>query len=203
MLNRKTFFIREHVGLIKLSNTYDILDPESEGRLGIAQERPGGFVHMLRLLVSKQHLPTKVFVYEGNDPKDESRLIFSIQRGFTLFRSKVRICDAQGNVLGGLKSKLFSLGGPRQGVVHLRRQLCHRPHAGTKAVGGHPAPRGRSGRGYRLQRELVDLTSPSVCGRTRTHHLTRAIRTKRNTHDRGSVFRQRHPHHSPAHQRCR
>lgn len=54
---------------------------------------------------------TKVFVYEGNDPKDESRLIFSIQRGFTLFRSKVRICDAQGNVIGGLKSKLFSLGG--------------------------------------------------------------------------------------------
>jgi len=120
MLNRKTFFIREHVGLIKLSNTYDILDPESEGLLGIAQERPGGFVHVLRLLVSKQHLPTKVFVYEGNDPKDESRLVFSIQRGFTLFRSKVRICDAQGNVIGGLKSKLFSLGGPRQGVVHLR-----------------------------------------------------------------------------------
>ena len=114
MLNRKTFFIREHVGLIKLSNTYDILDPEVEGLLGIAQERPGGFVHVLRLLVSKQHLPTKVFVYEGNDPKDESRLVFSIQRGFTLFRSKVRICDAQGNVIGGLKSKLFSLGGAFQ-----------------------------------------------------------------------------------------
>ena len=111
MLSRKTFFIREHVGLMKLSNTYDILDPEGQGQLGIAQERPGGFVLGLRLLVSKQHLPTKVFVYEGNNPKDESRLIFSIQRGFTLFRSKVRICDAQGHVIGGLQSKLFSPGG--------------------------------------------------------------------------------------------
>jgi uncharacterized protein YxjI len=111
MLNRKTFFIREHVGLMKLSNTYNILDPEGEGQLGIAQERPGALIQVLRLLVNKQLLPTKVFVYEGNNPDDASRLIFSIQRGFTLLRSKVKICDAQGNVIGGLKSKLLSLGG--------------------------------------------------------------------------------------------
>lgn len=121
MLSRKTLFFREHVGLMKLSNTFDILDPDSEGQLGIAQERPGGFVHVLRLLVSKQQLPTKVFVYEGNNPKDESKLLFFTQRGFTLFRSKVRICDAQGRVIGGLQSKLFSLGGAEPWTRSTRR----------------------------------------------------------------------------------
>ena len=39
MLNRKTYFIREHVGLMKLSDTYDILDPETKQQLGIAKEK--------------------------------------------------------------------------------------------------------------------------------------------------------------------
>lgn len=111
MLERKTYFIREHVGLLKLSDTYDILDPETKGQLGIAREKPGGFVHVLRFLMNKQVLPTKVFVYEGADPNDESKLLFSIRRGFTFLRSRVDICDKQGNVVGWFKSKLFSFGG--------------------------------------------------------------------------------------------
>ncbi|OHB76542.1 MAG: oxidoreductase [Planctomycetes bacterium RBG_16_59_8] len=111
MLNRKALFIREHVGFMKLSDTYDILDPETKEELGIAKEKPGAFFHVLRLLLNKRLLPTKVFVYEGNNPEDESKLLFSIRRGFTLFRSRVNICDAAGNVVGWLKSKAFSLGG--------------------------------------------------------------------------------------------
>lgn len=111
MLKRKTYFIREHVGFMKLSDTYDILDPETKGQLGIAREKPGTFFHVLRLLLNKRLLPTKVFVYEGNSFEDESKLLFSIHRGFTLFVSTVNICDAGGNVIGWLKSKMFSLGG--------------------------------------------------------------------------------------------
>jgi uncharacterized protein YxjI len=111
MLSRKTYFIREHVGVFKLSDTYDILDPETNEQLGIAKEKPGTLVHVLRFLVEKRILPTKVFIYEGSNYDDPSRLLFSIQRGFTFLRSKVDICDANGEVLGWLKSKLFSLGG--------------------------------------------------------------------------------------------
>jgi uncharacterized protein YxjI len=111
MLSRKTYFIREHVGVFKLSDTYDILDPETHEQLGIAKEKPGTLVHVLRFLVEKRILPTKVFVYEGSNYDDPSKLLFSIQRGFTFLRSKVDICDANGIVLGWLKSKLFSLGG--------------------------------------------------------------------------------------------
>jgi len=111
MLNRKTYFVREHVGLMKLSDTYDILDPETQQKIGIAKEKPGGLILVLRFLVNKQLLPTKVFVYEGSDPENESKLLFSIQRGVTLFRSRVNVCDRRGTVVGWLKSKAFSLGG--------------------------------------------------------------------------------------------
>jgi hypothetical protein len=30
----------------------------------------------------------QVFIYEGVNPEDETRLVFSFQRGFTLLRSK-------------------------------------------------------------------------------------------------------------------
>lgn len=111
MLNRKRFFVREHVGFIKLSDTYDILDPETKTHIGIAKEKPGTLIHVLRFLVNKKLLPTKVFIYEGSNFEDESKLLFSIQRGFTLLRPKINICDGRGNLVGWLKSKLFSFGG--------------------------------------------------------------------------------------------
>ena len=55
MLNRKTFFIREHVGFLKLSDTYDILDPETQKQVGIAREKPGTLIHVLRFLVNKRN----------------------------------------------------------------------------------------------------------------------------------------------------
>ena len=39
MLNRKQYFIREHAGLLKLSDVYDILDPESKAKIGEAREK--------------------------------------------------------------------------------------------------------------------------------------------------------------------
>lgn len=111
MLDRKMYFVRERVGFLKFADTYDILDPQTQTQLGIAKEKPGWLVHVLRLLVSKQLLPTKVFVYEGDNPEDNARLLFSIHRGVTFFRSKVNILDKGGKVVGWFQSKVFSLGG--------------------------------------------------------------------------------------------
>ncbi|MDP6636299.1 MAG: phospholipid scramblase-related protein [Phycisphaerae bacterium] len=111
MLARKAYFVREHVGFMKLTDTFDILDPETQVQIGIAKEKPGGFAKILRILVSKRLLPTKVFVYEGSDPQDESKLLFSIQRGVTLFRSKVNVLNPDGALIGWFQSKVWSLGG--------------------------------------------------------------------------------------------
>jgi uncharacterized protein YxjI len=111
MLTRKSFFIREHVGFLKLSDTYDILDPESQAQIGIAKEKVPALVHVLRFLLNKQMLPTRVHVYEGADFENESRLKFTISRGFSLLRPKVDILDPRGGSLGWLRSKAFTLGG--------------------------------------------------------------------------------------------
>lgn len=110
MLHRKQYFIREHVGLLKLTDTYDILDPETKEKIGEAREEISGLIKALRLLVNKSLLPTRISVYEGKD-ETARRLLFSVRRGTAFLRPKVEIVDASGASLGHLQSKLLSLGG--------------------------------------------------------------------------------------------
>jgi uncharacterized protein YxjI len=110
MLDRKTYFIREHVGLLKLVDTYDILDPQTQAKIGQAREEIPVWSQFMRLLVNKRMLPTTVNVYEGSEEQPDD-LVFSITRGFTFLRSKVEIIDSHGNEIGYFKQKLLSLGG--------------------------------------------------------------------------------------------
>jgi uncharacterized protein YxjI len=107
LLERTTFFIKERVAMLKLTDTYDILDPATGQSIGLAKEEPPGWAKWLRLVVNKQLLPTAVNIYEydGQPP------VLSIRRGFTFLRSKVRVVAGHGESLGYFKSKLLSLGG--------------------------------------------------------------------------------------------
>ena len=105
MLNRQQYFVREHVGLLKLSDRYDILDPDSKMKIGEAREEISRWVKYLRPLIGKNIMPTQIVVYAGAEPADQQQL-FSMRRGsFMFFRAKVEIKDAQGQSLGWLKSK--------------------------------------------------------------------------------------------------
>jgi uncharacterized protein YxjI len=107
LLERTTFFVKERVAMLKLTDTYDILDPATGQSIGLAKEEPPTWAKWLRLVVNKQMLPTVVNIYEceGQPP------VLSIQRGFTFLRSKVRVIAGHGESLGYFKSKLLSLGG--------------------------------------------------------------------------------------------
>jgi uncharacterized protein YxjI len=107
VLNRRNYFIREHAGVFKLKNTYDILDPETRLQVGYALETTPRWILWLRLL-SKQHV-TPVSVELREQP--ESPPVLRIERGWAFFQSKVLVLDGQGNLHGYFKSKLFSLGG--------------------------------------------------------------------------------------------
>ena len=107
MFNLRQYFIREHVGLLKLTDTYDILDPATGQQIGVAKEKVSGLTHVLRLLVHKRHLPTSVEIKE----KPEAPPHLTIKRGPTFLRSKVAVHAADGTVIGYFKSKLFSIGG--------------------------------------------------------------------------------------------
>lgn len=107
MLNRRNYFIREHAGVFKLKDTYDILDPETREQIGYATEATPAWAVWLRLLLKKHMLPVTIAVRE----QPEAEPLFQIQRGWTFLRSKVHVVDARQQRIGYFKSKLFSLGG--------------------------------------------------------------------------------------------
>jgi uncharacterized protein YxjI len=107
LLDRRTFFVKERVAFVKLTDTYDIIDPESGAPIGVAKEEPPGWVTLLRLLNTKHFLPTTVNIYED----EASGPLFTLKKGVSFLRAKVTVEDARGLPFGRFESKLFSLGG--------------------------------------------------------------------------------------------
>lgn len=111
MLDRNKFFVKEHVGLFKMTDTYDIMDPETNEKIGCAKETPGTLTLILRFFINKQLLPTKVDIMENVDEKGNGDVLITIKRGITLLRSKIKVFLGGDKEVGYFKSKLFSLGG--------------------------------------------------------------------------------------------
>ena len=105
MLDRKTYVVKERPGVLKLTDTYDILDPDTGAPIVIAKEEPPGIIKYLRLLGNNKFLPTVVNVYEreGEPP------ILTINRGVAFFRPKVRVTTREREI-GYFKAKFISWG---------------------------------------------------------------------------------------------
>ena len=104
---RTSIFVREQVAMLKLRDTYDLLDPESQAMIGQAKDEPATWAKWLRLLVKKGLLPTTLNVYSGNNPQP----VLSIRKHSAFLRTRLEVFDGQGQSLAQLRSKLLSLGG--------------------------------------------------------------------------------------------
>ncbi len=120
MLERTTFFIKERVAILKLTDTYDILDPASGQTIGIAKEEPPVWAKWLRLVVKKHMMPTAINIYENESQPP----VVSIRRGFTFIRSKLSVTAEDGRSLGYFKSKLISIGGAFSVFDHADQQVA-------------------------------------------------------------------------------
>ena len=107
LLDRRRFLVKERVAVLKLTDTYDILETETGTAIGIARDEPGTFTKLLRLVVEKRLLPTKLNIYELNGTAP----VISLQKKPGLLRITVQVRDADGSLLGSFRSKLFTLGG--------------------------------------------------------------------------------------------
>ena len=107
MLETRRYMVKEQVKFFKSHHSYDIFDGDTEVQIGVAEEKIDFLTNMLRWFVSKQLMPTRVEVREIPD----NSLVFTISRGWYLFRSRVEIHDADGLMVGYLKSKIFSFSG--------------------------------------------------------------------------------------------
>jgi uncharacterized protein YxjI len=109
VLNRNLFLVKEHAGLFKAANNFDIYDPETKEQiLQCREDRLGIFTKMLRFTRYKQMTP---FDIEVRTPSGEP--VLHVRRGVSIFLSKVDVLegDEDGTRIGGFKQKFFSIGG--------------------------------------------------------------------------------------------
>jgi len=107
VLQRNLFFVKEHVGMFKAANNYDILDPQSQEMvMACREENLGFFTKMFRFTDYKRMTPFDIEIKTATGEK-----VLSIKRGTTLFVSNVEVFDDKEQLIGRFKQKFFSFGG--------------------------------------------------------------------------------------------
>jgi uncharacterized protein YxjI len=107
ILNNNTFLVKEHVGLFKASNNYDIIDPSNGSILMECRENIGFITKFFRFTDYKRMTPFNIIISTPGGGKQVVR----VSRGISLFLSKVDVFDENDQRVGGFKQKFFSFGG--------------------------------------------------------------------------------------------
>ena len=107
VVNKNLFLVKEHVGLFKAANNFDVHDPETGDIIMHCREPSLGFItKLLRFTDYKRMTP---FDIQITTPGGER--IVRLQRGISLLLSNVTVTDENNTVIGHFKQKLFSIGG--------------------------------------------------------------------------------------------
>lgn len=107
VLSRNIYLVKEHVGMFKAANNYDIYDPDTEAVIMECREdHLGIFTKILRFTDYKRMTP---FDIQIRTP--EGHQVIRVKRGISLFLSKVQVLDENDRVIGMFKQKFFSFGG--------------------------------------------------------------------------------------------
>jgi uncharacterized protein YxjI len=107
VLAQNDFLVKEHVGLFKAANNFDLHDPATgQVVLHCREEKLGIFTKILRFTDYKRYTPFDIAV---RTPAGE--LVVQVTRGIAIFRSRVEVRDGRGTLLGTFKQRLLSIGG--------------------------------------------------------------------------------------------
>lgn len=105
-LNANLFLVKEHVGMFKAANNYDIYDPENDSIvMECREDNLGIFTKLLRFTDYKRMTPFDIQIRTS-----EGQLL-RVKRGISIFLSKVEVFDQDDQLIGLFKQKLFSIGG--------------------------------------------------------------------------------------------
>lgn len=96
ILSKNLYLVKEHVGMFKAANNYDIYDPETnEIIMECREDRLGIFTKLLRFTDYKRMTP---FDIQIRTP--EGQQVIRIKRGISIFLSKVEVLDEKDQVIG-------------------------------------------------------------------------------------------------------
>ncbi len=120
ILNQGLFFVKEHVGMFKAANNYDIYNPENqEIVMTCREEKLGIFTKLLRFTDYKRMTPFNV---EVKTPTGEK--VLTVKRGISIFLSTVDVYDENDQLVGKFKQKFFSIGGKFNVLGPDENMLC-------------------------------------------------------------------------------
>jgi len=106
-LQRNMYFVKEHTGLFKAANNYDVLDPQTSQIVLLCREDDlGFFTKLLRFTDYKRMTPFDVRI-----KSPDGVTLVRVTRGVSFFMSHVKVLDEHDRVVGGFKQKFFSIGG--------------------------------------------------------------------------------------------
>ncbi len=107
VLANNVYFVKEHTGIFKAANNFDIYDESGQNLLiNCREENLGFFTKLLRFSDFKRMTP---FHLEIRTPSGE--LLFSVKRGISFFISTVEVFDGKNELLGTFHQKFWSIGG--------------------------------------------------------------------------------------------
>ena len=106
-LQRNMYFVKEHTGLFKAANNYDVLDPQTGQIVLLCREDDlGFFTKLLRFTDYKRMTPFDVRI-----KSPDGVTLVRVTRGISFFMSHVKVLDEHDRLVGGFKQKFFSIGG--------------------------------------------------------------------------------------------
>ena len=106
-LNRNVFLVKEHVGMFKAANNYDICDPETGDVIMLCREENlGALTKFFRFTKYKRMTPFDIRI-----TTPEGQQLVRVTRGLTFLRSKVTVLNGNDEVVGGFSRKLLAIGG--------------------------------------------------------------------------------------------
>ena len=120
VLRRNQFLVKEHLGLFRAANNFDIFDPQTgEEILHCREDRLGTVTKLLRFSDWKRMTP---FDIEIRTPLGEP--VVHVRRGVSFWLSSVDVMDETGQTIGGFEQKFFSIGGKFMVLGRRREPLC-------------------------------------------------------------------------------
>lgn len=120
ILNRNLFFVKEHVGMFKAANNYDIYDPENNQIiLTCREENLGFFTKIFRFTDYKRMTPFHIEIKTAAGEK-----VLSVKRGVSWIKSIVEVFDENDKLIGKFHQKVFSIGGKFEVLDANEKNLC-------------------------------------------------------------------------------
>lgn len=108
LLDRDKLLVREHVGMFKARNAYDLVDPAGGQVVGRAEEKVYGVLRKLMKFSGWKTMMSFTIYFHDASAGDAS--VLTVHRPFTWFRSVVTVTDAAGKVVGRFRQKLVAIG---------------------------------------------------------------------------------------------